>query len=298
MDSLERRQPSAARRWLTSLRRAAYIMGIALAFRVSNWIGGYPNGGAAEVLKVDILNSMAVAMAAFATVAVCGAASRVRWALAGAVAIAALSPLVANLPWDGAPPLLREYLAPIPGRGRFPFFPYASYLGFGLAMGTIVKRAAAERIERLMQWSLVIGLGAIFVSQYFANLPYSIYSRSSFWTDSPALIFIRTGITLAVLSCAYVWTEYAWPGWSWLETLGKTSLMVYWVHVVLVYGGLAKPLKRALSIPQATLATAAVIALMLLLSVLKLKWTARRAGRVSAGKSVASSRTLPEPSVL
>ena len=136
---------------------------------------------------------MAVAMAAFATVAVCGAASRVRWALAGAVAIAALSPLVANLPWDGAPPLLREYLAPIPGRGRFPFFPYASYLGFGLAMGAIVKRAAAERFERLMQWSLVIGLGAIFVSQYFANLPYSIYSRSSFWTDSPALIFIRTG---------------------------------------------------------------------------------------------------------
>jgi uncharacterized membrane protein len=298
MDSLERRQLRAASRWLASLRRAVYLMGVALAFRISNWIGSYPNGGAAEILKVDILNCMAVAMAAFATVAVFGAANRARWALFGAVAIAALSPVMANLPWDGAPPLVREYLVPIPGRGRFPFFPCASYLGFGLTMGAIVKRTGAERFERLMQWSLVIGLGAVFVSQYFSNLPYSIYSQSNFWTDSPGLIFIRTGVTLAIMAGAYLWTEYAWPGWSWLETLGKTSLMVYWVHIVLVYGALAKPIKRTMSIPQTTLATAAVIALMLLLSVLKLQWTARRAERVRAGTSVAGRRPLPEPSVL
>lgn len=297
MESLERREPRAARRWLVSLRRAAYLMGIALAFRLSNWIGSYPNGGGAEILKVDILNCMAVAMAAFATVAAFGAGDRARWSLFGAAAIAALSPVMANLPWDGAPTLLREYLVPIPGRGRFPFFPCASYLGFGLAMGTIVKRVAAERFERLMQWSLLIGLGAVFVSQYFSNLPYSIYSKSNFWTDSPALVFIRTGVTLAVMAGAYLWTEYAWPGWSWLETLGKTSLMVYWVHVVLVYGALAKPFKRTMSIPRTTLVTAAVIVLMLLLSVLKLKWTAKKAERARAATSVSGSRPVPEMSV-
>ena len=295
MDSLERREPRAVRRWLVSLRRAGYIMLIALAFRASNWLGSYPHGNSSELLKVDILNSMALAMAAAAPIAVLGAKARARWALSGALVIAALSPVMANLPWDGAPPLLREYLAPIPGRGRFPFFPCASYLVFGVAAGAIVKRTAAESLERLMHWSLVIGLGAIFISQYFSNLPYTIYPKSSFWTDSPALIFIRTGIIFAVMAGAYLWTEYgARPVWSWMQTLGKTSLMVYWVHVVMVYGGLAKPIKRSMSVPQAALATVALTGLMLLLSVLKLKWTAKKAERRRAETSVAGNRPLPE----
>ncbi|HUK16117.1 MAG TPA: acyltransferase family protein [Bryobacteraceae bacterium] len=298
MDSLERRQPRAGRRWLSALRRAGYIMAIALAFRFSNWLGSYPNGSASEILKVDILNCMAVAMAAVAPLALLGGANRARGALFTALAIAALSPIMANLPWGSAAPLVREYLVPIPGRGRFPFFPCAAYLAFGLAAGAIVKRTAAERMERLMQWSLVIGLGAVFISQYFSNLPYSIYSQSNFWTDSPALILIRTGAILAAMAGAYLWTEYgARPVWSWVQTLGKTSLMVYWVHVVMVYGALAKPIKRTLSIPQATFATAALIALMVLLSVLKLNWTAKRAAKKRAGMSVAGSRPVPEPSV-
>lgn len=296
MESLERREPRTFHRWLVSLRRAGYIMAIALAFRASNWIGSFPNGSVAEIFKVDILNCMALAMGAASVWALFGSANRARAALFGALAIAALSPLMANLPWAGAPPLLREYLVPIPGRGRFPFFPCASYLVFGLAAGTIVKCTAADRMERLMQWSLVIGLGAVFTSQYFSNLPYSIYPQSNFWTDSPALIFIRTGAILATMAGAYLWTEYgARPVWSWVQTLGKTSLMVYWVHVVLVYGALAKPIKRTMSIPQATAITAALIALMVLLSIMKLKWAATRAERKRAATSVAGRRPVPEP---
>ena len=29
-----------------------------------------------------------------------------------------------------------------------------------------------------------------------------------------------------------------------MQNLGKTSLLVYWVHVMLVYGDIVKPLKR------------------------------------------------------
>jgi len=298
MDSLERREARTMRRWLISLRRAGYILAIALAFRASNWIGSYPNGSMTELLKVDILNCMALAMAVVAPLAMLDAANRARWALFGALAIALLAPVMANLPWDGALPLLREYLVPIPNRGRFPFFPCASYLAFGLAAGTIVKRTAADRIERLMQWSLLFGLGAAWASQYVSNLPYSLYPQSNFWTDSPLLIFIRTGAILATMTGAYLWTEYgARPVWSWVQTLGKTSLMVYWVHVVMVYGGLAKPIKRTMSIPQAALATAALTALMVLLSVLKLRWTAKKAERRKAGTSVAGERAVPEPSV-
>jgi uncharacterized protein YhhL (DUF1145 family) len=65
-------------------------------------------------------------------------------------------------------------------------------------------------------------------------------------------------------------------GWSWMLCFGKTSLMVYWVHVMLVYGDLAKPLKRALSIPQTALATLLVMLAMLALAAARLWWKARR----------------------
>jgi hypothetical protein len=178
------------------------------------------------------------------------------------------------------------------GRGRFAFFPCASYVGFGVAAGAIVKRAAGG-LERLMQWCVPIGLALVFTAQYFSNIPYSIYPKSSFWSDSPALILIRVGICLLIMAGAYLWTEFcAGPGWSWMLTFGKTSLLVYWVHVVLVYGSLAKPFRRALDAPQAALATLTVMALMLALAEARLWWSARRAARRQA---VAAALVSPAP---
>ena len=286
MESLARREASPWRRWAITLRRAAYIMGIALLFRFTNWLGSYPGGNPQELTKVDILNCMAVGLAVFAAAAAFGAEGRWRFAVLGAAAVAMLSPVMANLPWDGAPPLLREYLVPGVGRGRFAFFPCASYVGFGIAAGLAVKRVAEDRMDRLMQWTVLAGFALIFTSQYFSNLPYSIYADSSFWTNSPTLIFIRTGIILAFLAGSYLWTEYgAHPRWSWMQTMGKTSLMVYWIHVMIVYGGWTRPLRRNLTIPQTALAAVLLTALMLALSEAKLRWVARRAARMKAAQA-------------
>jgi len=297
MESLQKREPSWRRRWLVALGRAGYIMGIAMAFRLTNWIGSYPHGDAGEITRVDILNCMAVAMAAFSVAAAVGSGQRARFAAAGALLVAVASPVMANLGWDGAPPLLKEYLVPGAGRGHFPFFPCASYVGFGLAAGVLVKRTAEERMDRLMQWCAMIGLAVAFVSQYFSNLPYSVYPQSNFWTDSPALILIRTGIILAFLAGSYVWTEYCVrPAWSWMQTLGKASLLVYWVHVIMVYGSLAKPVKRTMTMPQALVATAVLTALMVVLAEARLRWAARRKGRSRAATSVAGSSVVPQTS--
>ena len=295
MDSLEGRESRAARRWLVSLRRAVYIWGIAYLFRFTNCIASLPHPDWREFTKVDILNCMGLAMVAFSGIAIFRAADRARLAALAGLAVAAASPLVANLAWDGSPALLQEYLAPVTGQGRghFPFFPNAAYLGFGLAAGTVVKRAVQDRYERLMQWSLLAGLGLILAGQYSSNVAYSIYTKSNFWTDSPALIVIRTGVSLVLMTGCYLWTEYCVePGWSWMQTLGKNSLMVYWVHVMLVYGNLAFPWKQALGVPAACFATALVILLRVGLSVFWLRGKARRAQRWRLATSVAgSSRT-------
>jgi fucose 4-O-acetylase-like acetyltransferase len=194
-----------------------------------------------------------------------------------ALTIAAAAPVMTHLSWDGAPHLLREYLVPVPGRGQFPFFPCASYIGFGLAAGVMVKRSSEDGFDRLMQWSALVGFVLVFAAQYLANIPASVFPQSNFWIDSPTLVLIRVGIMLAIMAGCYVWTQYgAGPGWSWMQCIGKNSLMVYWVHVILVYGGLARPFKRTMSIPEALLVTALVTVMMVALSAIWLRWKARR----------------------
>ena len=158
--------------------------------------------------------------------------------------------------------------------------------GLTAAAGAIVKRAAADRLDRLMQWSVAIGFALVFTAQYFSNLPYSVYPKSDFWRDSPALILIRVGIMLLMMAGAYLWTEFGMgTTWSWMLCFGKTSLMVYWVHVMLVYGDLAKPFKRALSIPQTVLATLLVMLAMVALAAARLWWQARRAAKATAASA-------------
>ena len=53
-------------------------------------------------------------------------------------------------------------------------------------------------------------------------------------------------------------------------------MMVYLTNVIIVYGAAVRPIKRQLDIPQATLATAVVTAMMVLLSALWLSWKSRR----------------------
>jgi len=230
---------------------------------------------------------MGLGMAALSVLAIVPFRRRVQLATVAALLIACASPVVANLSWNGVPELIHEYLAPGLGRGRFAFFPCAAYIGFGLALGAIVKRTAVEQIERLLAWCVPVGFALVFTAQYYSNLPYSLYPHSDFWIDSPALILIRTGICLLALAGAYLWTEYgAGPGWSWMQALGKTSLMAYWVHVMLVYGGWTKYLHRALNIPQAAAAAVAVTAAMVALAAIKLWWVAPRAkAATSAGVS-------------
>ena len=278
MESLHKREPRPLRRWWSALKRAGYILVIAFLFRFTNWAASVPHMGVQELTKVDILNCMGVAMGALAVAAVFDSTARVRFTLAAGLGIAVVSPIVASLPWQAAPAIVQAYLAPGQGRGLFPFFPWASYIAFGLAIGTIVKRSPAERFDRLMQWSVLIGFGLVFISQYFSNLPYSLYAKSNFWTDSPALILIRVGICLLMMAGAYLWTEYcAGVGWSWMQAMGKNSLMVYWIHVMIVYGAVVRPIKRQLSILQTTAFTIALTAAMIAMSAAWLWWKGRRA---------------------
>ncbi len=55
-------------------------------------------------------------------------------------------------------------------------------------------------------------------------------------------------------------------GWSWVRQLGTTSLLVYWVHIELIYGRWLASWKGALNVGQTVAAAAVLIVLMVALS--------------------------------
>jgi hypothetical protein len=61
------------------------------------------------------------------------------------------------------------------------------------------------------------------------------------------------------------------PRFSIPRQLGQTSLLIYWVHIELVYGRWAEPFKAKTPLLETALCALTVIALMLALSVGKTK---------------------------
>jgi hypothetical protein len=133
-----------------------------------------------------------------------------------------------------------------------------------MSAGSLIRILRDEDMDRTMQWSAILGGTLILSSQYFAGLPYSIYAKSDYWLNSPAQILTKLGVILLALPLAFLWTRYgAGDRWSFVRQFGTTSLLVYWVHIELVYGRWLYFWKESLDVEGTILAAVLVILLML-----------------------------------
>lgn len=271
MHSRGRKGGTSQQRIHAALRRAGYLLLLAFAFRIQLWAFGYPGSPTHDLLKVDILNCMALAMAAMAGMAALSTSQRVQAGIVAGALIAVLSPVATALSGPHVPEIVRMYL--VPDANYFSFFPWASFVAFGISAGSILRLVHEDQMHRLMQWAAILGFGLILSGQYFSNIPYSVYPASDFWLNSPGLIFIKTGVILLLLAVAFLWTHHgAGNGWSWVRTLGTNSLLVYWVHIELVYGRWFGLWKESLTVGQCVLASITVTLAMIGLCWLRRNW--------------------------
>ncbi len=119
------------------------------------------------------------------------------------------------------------------------------------------------------------GFVLAFLCQYISNLPYGLYPNSEFWLDSPCLTLIKCGVILMVCSFAFFWNEWAprlreAAGSSLRSSiprqLGTTSLLIYWVHIEIVYGRWFEKQKQSTSLGMTFFAVVSVVLLMIALS--------------------------------
>ena len=127
------------------------------------------------------------------------------------------------------------------------------------------------------RWLIALSLlasAAVALGLALDRLAAPLHARGEFWLTSPSFFLIRVGILLLLVGAAWLWHRTPWSeGESPLRHLGRTSLLVYWVHIEIVYGFLTRWARMRLRIVDATFALALLIAAMVALAL----W--RREGR-------------------
>lgn len=257
------------------VRRGFEVLVYAVAFRL--WM--FTTGGfvrTSGLARVDVLNCIGLSMLLVGLGALTAATPRGRVArsIGIAAAIALLTPLAWDTPWPAwIPDAVKGYWTGRVHGAFFPIFPWAGFTAAGAAAGTLLARARRAGAEGALVGKLVLlGAFTMAIALRLDELP-SPYPVDDFWRTSPSYFLIKVGVLLLVLGMSYAWSRAPWSASpSPLRLLGRASLLVYWIHIEIVYGGIVAPtLRHELTVGEASLGLVALTATMLALAYARTK---------------------------
>ena len=177
----------------------------------------------------------------------------------------------------------------------FCIFPWTAFAFAGLAAGLILfSERRRERSAPVLAAFAGIGAAAILVAYGLDHSSIQLYPVYDYWHTSPNFLLMRVGMLLMICLLAYAWTSWALPCLSFsrstssvsatssdapwavrfspLIQLGKTSLLVYWVHIEFVYGRFSLLPKRSVGIVTATRGLIEIVLFMLILSIARTRF--------------------------
>ncbi len=283
--ALERKGVPVAERRRGAVRRALWLLGVAYLFRGAEYLlGGAYNvpGGWEGILKVDVLNVIAISLLASALFTV-GLKPRTQSLLAaGAAALVVfLAPVVAG--WQHSPSRVLDYLYSEWPRGIFFLLPWAAFCFAGSGLGRL-----ARGDPRPLVW---IGLGAaLFGAGWLGDRVPPIYAHQDFWRTSPSWLAMRLGIVVATSGALQLLPAWADRWLSWLRTMGRHSLLGYFLSIELPYGTLSERFHKRLGTQGAVLGVLAMIVATWAASVAAERYGAWKAERA---RRAATSTTAP-----
>jgi uncharacterized membrane protein len=293
----------------TAILRGWEILGFGFLLRFQEFVLGYPKSPWTDLLRVDVLNILGVSiilMALFWRIAVMPATKEtsVTWrgrAIALSVVIATMVALATPPLWTThrlrfLPWMLESYINGVhtydsPQPWLFAIFPWCGFAFVGLAFGLLLFTDFAQRKETSVLAGVVAtGALACVMSLWGDSSPLKMYAVYDYWHSSPNFFLMRCGILLIVVFAIFVWCRwgFAAKGFSPVIQLGKTSLLVYWVHIDFVYGRLSILPKWGSSIFLASIGMALIFAAMLGISI----WRTSGKNRAAIRLRGATTRSL------
>lgn len=283
-----------------TIRRGAQIFALGLLFRLQEFALGFPKSPWTDLFRVDILNILGVSIILMGVLCCLaeslfphindkdrGRRERLTVIVASLVAASVITlatpPLWTThrprwLPWFLEAYINGVHIFDAPQPYLFPLFPWTAFAFAGLAAGFFLRTDLARRAEVFAIFSLAVGGAALAgLALWVEALPQHVYPVRDFWHTSPSFFLVRLALVLGILTASFAWCRWG-PGqraFSPLIQLGKTSLLVYWTHIVFVYGRLSILPKRMTGISLATLGLITIFLAMVIVSIYRTRWVER-----------------------
>ena len=294
----------------STMLRGAEIWGFGMLFRVQEFLLGRPYAPWTDLLRVDILNIIGIAIILMGLVCwlaslrirdrqqsaeadAAGVVPRARYVIA-AIAAAALIALATPPLWTTHRPrwlpwYLESYVngvhnLGVPQSWLFPIFPWVAFAFAGLAFGFVVfSRWPRTHESAAFALTGLAGIFLILLGRWLDARPRRLYAVYDFWHTSPNFFLIRAGVLLGIAFLAYAWCRWgaALKGFAPLMELGRTSLFVYWLHIEFVYGRFSILPKRSQSILSATAGILVIFSAMVAVATLRNRMKGRGLGALA-----------------
>jgi fucose 4-O-acetylase-like acetyltransferase len=279
------RAPLSLRASLRRARRLLFVLGVGYFLHLP-WLSVWKTANEASPRQREILFScdalQVIAVTQLFVILLQWVSGR-RWTRVAALVALAVVAAAPSVWASGIAASWPEALAPYLDRAtgsRFPVFPYAAFVLAGTLAGATLGRVEPDvrRRRALAAGSVLIGLGAA--------LAWALAGRVDYWGPSPAYVLVRLGGLLLLLLAVEGAARAAVPGMGALGLLGHETLLVYVLHLYLLFGGIAtgpalmQGLHGRLGLGQALVALVSMLPVLLAAA-----WLWRRTRQRSPGQT-------------
>ena len=259
-------------------KRGLLILCLAYLFRLQECLLSHFYGGWEPLFRIDILNAIGASMLVVALVAIPRNGRRqILPCLVVAAIFLGFGSTVgpAHFP-SYLPRPLTSYIGGQRPMAWFSLFPWGAWALAGVVIGHVWLEAH-RRGRPSLCFALTFLAGALLalaVVMVRRADPFIIrYPSEVVMQMGPGIFFSRLGI-IGMLAGVGYWVcrfsaAHVLSRFSVLRQLGRTSLLIYWVHIELCYGSAVYALRGHLTMPRAALGVAGLTFLMLGLSMLK-----------------------------
>lgn len=152
----------------------------------------------------------------------------------------------------------------------FPLLPWSAYIFLGATCGVAYVRLGNSEVAWLRR-AIPCGLLLIAAGVALEHVSLRLYGPANFWPTSPHLFIARVGFVAALLG-VFTFVERLLPiAPRTMQSLAEESLLVYFIHVVLLYGsnwnpGVKQYVGGTMTFAPAYLVVIALVAVMLTLA--------------------------------
>jgi uncharacterized membrane protein len=162
-------------------------------------------------------------------------------ALGGAVVIF-ISPIVWSLHLgDKAPLWMAAYLNAENG-SWFPLFPWSAYILCGTVFGYCFLKVGSDRdqVAMVLKYAAV-STGLAVLALLALRLPFDFYPPHDYWKSDPSIILLRLSVVSIVAAGIFLAERHIQTLSRIPSIMGRESLFVYIVHLLIVYGSVMGP---------------------------------------------------------